>query len=126
MNQWLLASYHASKQSPLITVKVGQQLEIHEKIGEWNSARIRKFKWLVIKVQNSKQSIGSFTIRWSSSGMTIEKIYPLSYTKFIKVILLDEYKVRKAKLYYLREKIGRDAKMKSIITSEKRNTILSA
>lgn len=58
--------------------------------------------------------------------MTIEKIYPLSYTKFIKVILLDEYKVRKAKLYYLREKIGRDAKMKSIITSEKRNTILSA
>jgi large subunit ribosomal protein L19 len=58
--------------------------------------------------------------------MTIEKVYPLSYAKFAKVILLDEYKIRKSKLYYIREKVGKASRMKSIITSEKRNMLLSA
>ena len=58
--------------------------------------------------------------------MTIEKIYPLSYTKFVKVTLLDEYKIRKAKLYYIRDKVGKASRMKSIITSNRRNSILSA
>lgn len=126
MNHWLLSAYHATKESPLLSVKVGQQIEIHEKVWEWTPARIRKFKWLVIKVKNPNHAVGSFTVRWSSSGMTIEKVYPLSYAKFAKVILLDEYKIRKSKLYYIREKVGKASRMKSIITSEKRNMLLSA
>jgi len=54
----------------------------------------------------------------------VEKIYPLSFTKFKKVILLDAFKTRKSKLYYLRDKIGKDAKMKSKITSEQRDSDL--
>lgn len=126
MNTWLLSAYHASKQTSILSVKVWQQIEIHEKIGEWNNVRVWKFKGLVIKIKNPNQSVWSFTIRWTSSGMTIEKVYPLSYSKFVKVILLDEYKIRKSKLYYIREKIGKASKMKSLITSEKRNSILSA
>jgi len=48
----------------------------------------------------------------------------LSFNKFKKIILLDEYKIRKSKLYYLREKVGKDAKMKSKITAEKRDSNL--
>jgi ribosomal protein L19 len=45
----------------------------------------------------------------------------LSFKKFDKVLLLDEYKVRRAKLYYIREKVGKAARMKSKITADRRN-----
>ena len=63
---------------------------------------------------------GTFTLRGKTSGHTIEKIYPLSFVNFDHVFLLDVYKVARAKLYYIREKIGKDAKMKSLITAEQR------
>lgn len=53
--------------------------------------------------------------------MEVEKIYPLSFNKFDKIILLDEYKVRRAKLYYIRDKVGKDARFKSKITAAKRD-----
>ncbi len=54
----------------------------------------------------------------------MEKIYPFSFNKFEKVLLLDEYKVRKSKLYYMRDKIGKDARLKSIISAENRDSNL--
>jgi large subunit ribosomal protein L19 len=51
----------------------------------------------------------------------IEKIYPLCFDKFAKIILLDEFKVRKSKIYFLRDKVGKSARLKSIITSDRRN-----
>jgi large subunit ribosomal protein L19 len=61
-------------------------------------------------------------VRGEVAGVMVEKIYPLSFTKFKKVILLDAFKTRKSKLYYLRDKIGKDAKMKSKITSAQRDS----
>lgn len=55
------------------------------------------------------------------AGVEVEKIYPLSFSKFDKIILLDEYKVRRSKLYYIRDKVGKDARFKSKITAEKRD-----
>jgi large subunit ribosomal protein L19 len=52
--------------------------------------------------------------------VVIEKIYPLSFAKFAKVLLLDEYRVRRAKIYYIRDKVGKGARMKSRITSDRR------
>ena len=60
------------------------------------------------------------------AGVEVEKIYPLSFNKFDKVLLLDEYKIRRAKLYYIRDKVGKDARFKSKITAEKRDTNLIA
>ena len=67
---------------------------------------------------------GTFTMRWTCSGVTVEKIYPFSFNKFEKVLLLDEYKVRKSKLYYMRDKIWKDARLKSIITADNRDSDL--
>lgn len=102
-------------------IKPGQQLELHEKVGEEGNQRIWKFKGLVIKVQHPNHPSGTFTIRGKVAGLTIEKIYPLSFPKFDKVLLVDEFKVRRAKLYYLRDKVGKGAKMKSISKAETRN-----
>lgn len=75
---------------------------------------------MVIKVKKPNHADGTFTLRGKTSGHTIEKIYPLSFVNFDHVFLLDVYKVARAKLYYIREKIGKDAKMKSLITAEQR------
>ena len=109
----------------LLDVQPGMFLEIHEKL-EGDNNRVWRFKGLVIKVKKPQNADGSFTIRGNVAGVDVEKIYPLSFTKFEKVTLLDEYKIRKAKLYYIREKIGKDARMKSKISSDKRNTSILA
>lgn len=126
MNTQRLQAIAAKQQYTILPVKTGYQLEIHEKVGEGNNQRIRKFKGLVIKVKKPKHADGTFTVRGKVAGMNIEKIYPLSFPNFEKVILIDAYKIRQAKIYYIREKIGKDARMKSISTAEQRNVDLFA
>lgn len=112
--------YKTFGMSILNDVKVWQFLELHEEIWEWDNKRIWKFKCLVLKTWNKSHPDWTFTIRWVSTWNTIEKVYPFSYGKFKKIILLDEYKIRKSKLYYIREKLGKSARFKSKITSERR------
>ncbi len=121
MNFERLKSLHDKNNVTILDVKPWMFLEIHEKVGEWDNIRLWKCKWLVIKVKKPNNADGSFTIRANVAWNDIEKIYPLSFTKFEKVILLDEYKVRRSKLYYIREKIGKGARMKTKITSDRRN-----
>ncbi|NOZ44199.1 MAG: 50S ribosomal protein L19 [bacterium] len=73
----------------------------------------------MIKVRKPQHPDGTFTVRGAVARSTIEKIYPLSFDKFDKVLLLDEYKVRRSKLYYIREKVGKSAKMKSLLGQNK-------
>jgi large subunit ribosomal protein L19 len=63
-------------------------------------------------------------MRGVTSGHTIEKVYPLSYPKFEKVILLDAYKKRRSKLYYIRDKVGKDAKFKSLLKSQEKDVVI--
>ncbi|MFA7717348.1 MAG: 50S ribosomal protein L19 [Candidatus Absconditabacterales bacterium] len=116
-------SFHDKHEYTILPIKPGMFLEVQEKIKDENN-RIRKFKGLVIKVNKPQHADGSFTMKGTVAGMDVEKIYPLSFDKFAKVILLDEYKVRRAKLYYIRDKVGKDARFKSKITAEKRDSDL--
>lgn len=120
MNVQRLQALRRAQQYYLLPVKAGMMLEIHEKIGEWNSQRIWRFKWLVIRVKKPNHADGTFVIRGKTSGNTIEKIYPLSFVNFDHVYLMDVYKIARAKLYYMRDKIGKDAKLKSLITADQR------
>lgn len=111
--------------SPIADIKPGMSLEIHEKVWDGDNNRTWKFKCLVIKVKKPNNMDWSFTVRWHVSWIDVEKIYPLSFNKFEKIILLDEYKIRKSKLYYIREKIWKSARMKSKITAERRDSDIS-
>lgn len=121
MNYNRLKNIHNKNQTTILPVRPGMFLEIHEIVGEWDTKRILKFKGLVIKVKNPNQPDGTFTVRGEAARMTIEKIYPLSFPNFSKVLLLDDYKIRRSKLYFIREKVWKDARFKSIIESSKRN-----
>ena len=119
MNNERLKAFYDNNGSKIIDIQPGMQVEIHEKDIETN--RIWRFKCLVIKVKKPGHADGSFTVRGMVAGVEVEKIYPLSFKNFDKIVLLDEYKVRRAKLYFIRDKVGKDARFKSKITAEKRD-----
>jgi len=100
-------------------VKPWQEVEIHEKATEWKNKRIWKFKGLIIKVNKKNSHDGTFTVMWKVLWVSVEKIYPLSTNIIDKIILLDEKKIKRAKLYYIREKIGKDARLKSLLSWDK-------
>lgn len=119
MNFDRLKHFYDNNGSKILDIKPGMYIEIHEKDVETN--RIWRFKCLVIKVKKPSHADGSFTVRGMVAGVEIEKIYPLSFKNFDKIVLLDEYQIRRAKLYYIRDKVGKDARFKSKITAEKRD-----
>ncbi|MDD2537607.1 MAG: 50S ribosomal protein L19 [Candidatus Absconditabacteria bacterium] len=124
MNYERLKSVYDKNGYPILPVKQGMFLEVHEKVGEGTTERIWKFKGLVIKTKKENHPDGTFTMRGTCSGVSVEKIYPFSFNKFEKVILVDEYKVRKSKLYYMRDKVGKAARLKSIVTPDRRDANL--
>ena len=126
MNFSRLQKVYAKFGGKAIDVKPGQLLEIHEEVGTEDNKRNWKFKGLVIKVWKAGHPDGTFTVRGISSGVVVEKIYPFSFPRFKQVLLMDEYKVRRAKLYYIRDKVGKGARMKSLITPERRGLDLIA
>ena len=117
MNEKRIAALRVAEWYHILPIKPGMQLELHEHVGEGNNKRIWKFKGLVINVKKKNHVDGTFTIRGKVAGHTVEKIYPLSFPNFAKVLLTDQYKIRRAKLYYIREKVGKDARMKSLLTN---------
>ena len=124
MNYERLQSVYSKNGYPILPVRTGMFIEVHEKVWEGSTERIWKFRGLVIKTKKENHPDGTFTMRWTCSGVTVEKIYPFSFNKFEKVLLLDEYKVRKSKLYYMRDKIWKDARLRSIISAENRDSDL--
>jgi len=111
-----LQHLYTKNKYPVLAIKSGMFLELHEDVGEGDVKRIQKFKWLVIQVKKPNHPDGTFTIRGTIAGVVVEKIFPLSFPKFEKVILLDQFETRRARINYIRDKVGKWAKMKSIIT----------
>lgn len=94
--------------------RVGDQVRVHQIIKEADGKdRIQIFEGLVIAIKGSGIS-KTFTVRKVSYGVGVEKIFPYYSPLVAKVEVVRRFKVRKAKLYYLRGKIGKDAKLKEI------------
>ena len=121
-----LQQLYTKSKYPVLKIKSGMFLELHEDVGEGDVKRIQKFKWLVIQVKKPNHPDGTFTIRGTVAGVVVEKIFPLSFPKFEKVILLDQFETRRARINYIREKVGKGAKMKSIITVDIKESDLLA
>lgn len=127
MNTTRLQHIFTEKGYHVLPIKPGMTLEIHEKVGDGSNQRIWKFKGTVLKVKKPNQPDGTFLIRGQVARTTVEKIYPLSFNQFEKVLLIDQAKTRKSKLYHLRNKVGKKAaKLKSVIAPDARNTDIYA
>jgi len=98
--------------------KIGDTVKVHFKIVEGKNERIQIYEGLVIAFKNSK--VGkTFMVRKISYGVGVERVFPLHSPRIAKVEVVRPGKVRRAKLYYIRGKIGKGAKIKELIVSKK-------
>ncbi|MDR0589735.1 MAG: 50S ribosomal protein L19 [Spirochaetaceae bacterium] len=93
---------------------IGDTVKVHFKIVEGKNERIQVYEGLVIAIKNSR--IGkTFTVRKNSYGVGVERVFPIHSPRIARVELMRPGKVRRAKLYYIRDKIGKAAKIKELI-----------
>ena len=90
---------------------IGDTVKVHVKIKEGNRERIQVFEGVVIKRQNAGLN-ETFTVRKISYGTGVERTFPVHSPKIEKVEVTRQAKVRRAKLYYLRDRVGKAAKPK--------------
>ncbi|MBQ4037462.1 MAG: 50S ribosomal protein L19 [Clostridia bacterium] len=93
---------------------VGDTVRVHNKIVEGTRERIQLFEGTVIAKKNGGIS-ETFTVRRVSYGVGVEKTFPLHSPRVEKVEVIRAGKVRRAKLYYLRDRVGKAAKVKELI-----------
>jgi large subunit ribosomal protein L19 len=104
----------AQMKTELDQFKVGDTVKVHFKIVEGKTERVQIYEGLVIAIKNSK--VGkTFTVRKISYGVGVERVFPLHSPRIVKVEVVRPGKVRRAKLYYIREKIGKGAKIRELI-----------
>ena len=95
-------------------VQVGDTVRVHAKIKEGNRERIQVFEGVVLKKQGGS-SRETFTVRKNSNGIGVEKTWPLHSPNVEKVEVIRRGKVRRAKLNYLRQRVGKAAKVKELV-----------
>jgi len=93
-------------------IKPGAKIKVHQKIKEGDKERIQIFEGVVIAKRKQKEASASFIVRKMSNGIGVERIFPLYSPSIDKIEVVAENKVRRAKLYYLRGRIGKKGRLK--------------
>ena len=117
MNE-IMAIEASQMKSELDEFKVGDTVKVHFKIVEGKTERIQVYEGLVICMKNSR--VGhTFTVRKNSYGVGVERVFPTHSPRIARVEMVRPGKVRRAKLYYIRDKIGKAAKIKELIVKKR-------
>ena len=100
--------------------RAGDRVRVHAMISEGDKERIQIFEGVCIHRSN-RGSRGSFTVRKVSDGIGVERVWPLQSPRVTKLELVSRGRVRRAKLYYLRERSGNSARIREKIGKYKQN-----
>ena len=103
---------HEQMKNKVPELRVGNTVKVHVRVKEGNRERIQVFEGFVLKKQNGGIS-ETFTVRKISSGVGVEKTFPIHSPKIEKIEVVRRGEVRRAKLNYMRERTGKAAKIKS-------------
>lgn len=90
----------------------GDTINVHYKIKEGNKERVQQFQGTVMSINNKNTNGESFTVRKVSGDIAVERIFPILTPNIDKIEVLRKGKVRRAKLYYLRGRKGKAARIK--------------
>ena len=107
-----LEIFNKSQLKSLPDIRPGQTITVYQKIKEGGKERIQPYKGLVIAKKHGKGINATITVRRVSGGIGVEKIFPLHSQMIEKIEITGQTKVRRAKLYYLRGRTGRKARLK--------------
>lgn len=115
MNEILRAIEAEQMRNDLPNFNVGDTVKLHVKVKEGNRERIQMFEGTVIKRQNGGLR-ETFTVRRVAYGVGVERTFPVNSPIIEKMEVTRRGKVRRAKLFYLRDRVGKAAKVKELLT----------
>jgi large subunit ribosomal protein L19 len=99
-------------------LKPGQTIVVHQKVKEGGKERIQPFEGLIIAKKHGDGINGTITVRKIFGDIAAERVFPIHSPAIQKIEVVKTSKVRRAKLYYLRGRFGKKAKMKTKETAE--------
>ena len=114
MNEILRAIEAEQMRNDLPNFRIGDTVKLHVKIKEGNRERIQMFEGTVIKRQNGGLR-ETFTVRRLAYGVGVERTFPVNSPIIEKMEITRRGKVRRAKLFYLRDRVGKAAKVKELL-----------
>ena len=114
MNDIIRSIEEAQLKAEVTDFRVGDTIKVYNKIKEGNRERVQVFEGVVIKKQGGSVR-ATFTVRKNSNGVGVEKTWPLHSPRIEKIEVVRKGKVRRAKLTYLRGRIGKASKVKEMI-----------
>ena len=91
-----------------LDIRAGDVVRVHQKIQEKGKVRLQVFEGLVLSRKHGTEAGATFTVRATLSGVGVEKIFPLYSPMIDKIEIVRRSKVRRAKLYYIKEKASRE------------------
>ena len=113
MTNALMASLHPQLSQDFPDIAAGDTVRVHQKIVEGRNQRIQVFQGVVIAMRGGKTPGATYTVRRTGAhGVGVERTFPLYSTTVEKVEVLRKAKVRRAQLYFLRERQGKSARLK--------------
>ncbi|OGG72824.1 50S ribosomal protein L19 [Candidatus Kaiserbacteria bacterium RIFCSPLOWO2_01_FULL_53_17] len=105
-----MAAAKAKTGSKISDLKSGDTVRVWQKIEEKGKVRLQAFEGLVLARKHGNEAGGTFTVRKVSGGVGVEKIFPVHSPMIDRVELVKRARVRRAKLYFIREKVAREAR----------------
>ena len=114
MNEIIREIEAAQLKDEVPAFETGDTVRVYGKIKEGNRERVQVFEGVVLKKQGGSNR-ATFTVRKSSNGVGVEKTWPLHSPNVEKVEVVRKGKVRRAKLNYLRDRVGKSAKVKEVV-----------
>ena len=114
MNEIIKEIEQAQLKESVDQFNVGDTVKVYGKIKEGNRERVQVFEGTVLKIQGGSNR-ETFTVRKISNGVGVEKTWPMHSPNVEKVEIVRKGKVRRAKLNYLRDRVGKSAKVKELV-----------
>jgi large subunit ribosomal protein L19 len=106
----MIATKSKSGGTNISDIKSGDTVRVWQKIEEKGKTRLQAFEGLVLARKHGNEKGGTFTVRKVASGVGVEKIFPVHSPLIDRVELVKRARVRRAKLYFIREKVARKAR----------------
>ncbi|NOH03486.1 MAG: 50S ribosomal protein L19 [Chloroflexi bacterium] len=108
----LIKAVEAQNNEKIPQLAAGDTVSVHVKIKEGDRERIQEFKGLVIRLRNSGNNAAVTVRRMASNGIGVERTFLLRSPRVDKIVVERHGKVRRAQLYYMRERTGKSARIK--------------
>ena len=117
----IIDNFVSERHKPIsVSVRVGNKVDVHVRFREAGKERVQVFTGVVLKIQG-KKTTRSITVRKISSGVGVERTFPLASPDVQKIEVQSEAKIRRARLFYLRSLKGRLARLQVLAPSQKKS-----